>query len=187
MHIELWPINKPRPYAGNPRSISLAAIRKVALSIEQFGFQQPLVVDSAGVLIVGHTRLLAAQQLGLTEAPVLVANDLTDEQVRAYRIADNRTGEESDWDTEKLIQELEELGTINLDEMTGFDNGELETLLQDAVSLSGEDGPDLGATDNGFEYNEQYAVIVTCRNEAEQQATFEKLNTEGYTCKVVVV
>src|ERR1022692_3915047 len=112
MEIELWPIDRPLPYAKNPRKIPQSAIDKVAASIREFGWRQPIVVDAAGVVVVGHTRLLAARGLGLSEVPVHVAADLSDAQCRAYRIADNRAGEEAHWDTELLRLELSELGDI---------------------------------------------------------------------------
>lgn len=81
------------PYDKNPRNISQEAVDKVAASIKEFGFQQPIVVDDNMVVIVGHTRLKAAKQLGLKWVPVTVAKGLTDEQIRAYRLADNKTNE----------------------------------------------------------------------------------------------
>ncbi len=111
---EIWPIEKPIPYARNPRKISDEAVAAVAGSLKEFGFKQPIVVDSEGVIIAGHTRLKAAQRLGLTEVPVLVASDLTPEQVRAYRIADNRSAEFSKWDAELLNVELGDIGDIDL-------------------------------------------------------------------------
>lgn len=84
MQIESWPIEKVTPYAKNPRRND-KAVAKVAASLKEFGFRQPLVVDRAGVLVVGHTRLKAALQLGLTAVPVHVAADLTPAQAKAYR------------------------------------------------------------------------------------------------------
>src|ERR1035441_11025016 len=84
MKIELWQIDRPLPYAKNPRKIPQSAVDKVAASIKEFGWQQPIVVDVVGVVVVGHTRLLAARKLGLLEVPVHVATDLTDAQCRAY-------------------------------------------------------------------------------------------------------
>jgi ParB-like chromosome segregation protein Spo0J len=91
-----------KPYANNPRSASSAAVAAVAKSIKEFGFRQPVVVDEEGVIVVGHTRYLAARELGLKRIPVHVATDLTPAQIRAYRIADNKTAELSDWDEERL-------------------------------------------------------------------------------------
>src|SRR3982074_851240 len=90
MTIENWPIVRPIPYARNARRIPQSAIDKVAASIKEFGWRQPIVVDSEDVIIAGHTRLLGAQKLELSEVPVHVALNLTPAQVKAYRIMDNR-------------------------------------------------------------------------------------------------
>ena len=95
------------PYSRNPRKNQ--HIDKVAASIKEFGFQQPIVVDKEKVIIVGHTRYLAAQKLGMREVPVIVAENLDENQVKAYRIADNRVAEESQWDNELLNLELMDL------------------------------------------------------------------------------
>ena len=109
------------PYENNPRN-NEEAVEKVANSIKEFGFNQPIVVDKDNVIIVGHTRYLAAQKLGLSEAPVIVAGNLSDEQARAYRLADNKTGELAGWDFEKLALELEQIEDINMSDF-GFVEG----------------------------------------------------------------
>ena len=96
------------PYANNPR-LNDGAVDAVAASIKAFGFKVPLVVTADGVIVAGHTRLKAAQKLGLKTVPCIVADDLTPEQVKAFRLADNKVGELADWDFEKLDLELEEL------------------------------------------------------------------------------
>lgn len=108
MQIENWNINDVKPYENNPRKND-EAVEYVANSIREFGWQQPLVVDSDGVLIVGHTRLRAAQMLGISDVPVVVADNLTAEQAKAYRIADNKTSEASKWDYDLLNVELEDI------------------------------------------------------------------------------
>jgi DNA modification methylase len=141
MHIELVDIARVIPYARNPRH-NQAAIAKVAASIQEFGFRQPIVVDADYVVIVGHTRLLAAQQLGIAKVPVHVAEGLTEAQVKAYRIADNRTHEEAEWDKELLAIELGELDGAGFDlELTGFNPDELDALLleEQADGLTDED------------------------------------------------
>jgi ParB-like chromosome segregation protein Spo0J len=126
MRIEMWSIDKVIPYGRNARKIPPEAINKVAASIQEFGFRQPIVVDKAGVIICGHTRLLAAQKLGLTQVPVHVADNLTPSQVRSYRLLDNRSHEESSWDADLLGFELLDLKTLGVDlEFTGFDSDEL--------------------------------------------------------------
>ena len=102
MQVEQWPIDKPIRYARNARKIPQSAIDKVAASIKEFGWRQPIVVDAQAVIIAGHTRLLAAQKLGLAEVPVHVAHALTPAQVKAYRLLDNRSNQESQWDFELL-------------------------------------------------------------------------------------
>src|ERR671925_2234981 len=97
MKIELRKLSDIKPYAGNPR-LNDDAVAAVAASIREFGFRQPIVVDAEGVIICGHTRYKAAEQLGLEKVPVHVAKDLTPEQIKAYRIADNKSAELSDWD-----------------------------------------------------------------------------------------
>ena len=128
MKVTLKEITSIKPYEENPRIITDGAIKAVAASIEQFGFQQPIVVDKNGVIIVGHTRLLAAQSLNLKKVPVVVADTLTDEQVAAYRLADNKTGELSGWNLAKLEKELENIVDIDMSEF-GFE--ELEDELED--------------------------------------------------------
>jgi DNA modification methylase len=129
MKVELVSINKVIPYARNPRN-NQNAVAKVAGSIREFGFRQPIVVDKDLVIIAGHTRLLAAQQLGLKQVPIHIAEGLTDVQIKAYRIADNRTHEESEWNDELLALELGELKDLEFDlDLTGFDPDELDKLL----------------------------------------------------------
>ena len=106
------------PYENNPR-INAAAVDKVAASIKEFGFQQPIVVDKNMVVIVGHTRLKAAKKLGLKNVPVTVA-DLSEEQANAYRLADNKVGEAAEWDTDRLIEELDKILSIDMSDF-GFD------------------------------------------------------------------
>jgi hypothetical protein len=107
--IKTLPIGSIRPSTDNPRRIPPSAVDIVAKSITEFGWQQPIVVDTQHVVIAGHTRLLAAKQLRLDTVPVVVADNLTPEQVRAYRIADNRSGDFTSWDFTELTQQLNEL------------------------------------------------------------------------------
>lgn len=124
------PLSKIIPYAKNPRTND-DAVDKVAASIREFGFQQPIVVDEKMIVIAGHTRLKAAQQLGLKTAPVHVAVGMSEEMARAYRIADNKTAEASGWDTALLTEELEFLLEDGIDlSLTGFDDKEIKDLFK---------------------------------------------------------
>ncbi len=113
MKIEMWAVERITPYARNARQIPPEAVDKVASSIREFSFRQPIVVDAQGVIICGHTRLLAARKLGMREVPVHVAANLTPTQVRAYRLLDNRSHEETKWDSDLLAFELVELKDLD--------------------------------------------------------------------------
>ncbi len=138
-----WPLERITPYARNPRKIPPEAVDKVKRSIRKFGWRQPIVVDREGVIIVGHTRLLAAYKLGLREAPVHVAENLTPAQVRAYRLLDNRSHEESGWDEDLLGLELLDLKGMGIDlDLTGFDLDEIDEFLARAEGGEGLTDPD---------------------------------------------
>lgn len=140
MKVESWRLERVIPYDRNPRDNS-GAVAKVAASLKEFGWQQPLVVDVEGVLIVGHTRLLAAQQLGFETVPVVVARELSATQVKAYRLADNRTHEEATWIDGLLGEELRELDLAGFDlRATGFEDREIAKTLSAAVrsAIGGE-------------------------------------------------
>jgi DNA modification methylase len=143
MKIEMRLTIKIIPYARNARKIPQQAIDKVAASIEEFGWRQPIVVDHDGIIIVGHVRLLAAQKLGLKDVPVHVADNLTPAQVRAYRLLDNRSHEETSWDEELLGLELLDLKGIGVDlDLTGFDMPEIDDLLSRIGITTGLTDPD---------------------------------------------
>lgn len=118
--------NKLREYSNNPRNND-NAVEAVAASIKEFGFKVPIVVDADNVIVAGHTRLKAAKLLGLDKVPCIVADDLTPEQVKAFRVADNKTAELAEWDFELLESELAELASMDFDmEQFGFDELESE-------------------------------------------------------------
>jgi len=132
--VEQWKIDDVKPYANNPR-VNDQAIDAVACSIQEFGFRQPIVVDEEGVIIVGHTRYKAAQKLGLEKVPIHVARGLTPAQIKAYRLADNKTGELAEWDYDLLPIELADLQGMNFDlDLIGFDVNELAKLLGTGVA-----------------------------------------------------
>lgn len=133
MQVESRSIREIKPYEHNPRSND-GAVDAVAASIKEFGWQQPIVVDKDGVIIAGHTRYKAAKKLGLKEVPVVVAENLTDEQVRAYRLADNKTGELAEWDFSALEEELSGIAEIDMSQF-GFDANISPDAFGDAFSL----------------------------------------------------
>ena len=127
--IVMLPVSEVRPYEKNPRK-NAEAVKYVKASIEKFGFKQPIVIDSNRVIICGHTRLEAAKSLGMAEVPCIVADDLTDAQVKALRLADNKVAEFSEWEMNLLGEELGELAEISDIDMGdfGFDLSEFDNI-----------------------------------------------------------
>lgn len=119
MEVRNLKIDEIKPYENNPRN-NLDAVNATANSIKEFGWQQPIVVDKDMVIIAGHTRYLAAKKLGYDTVPVVVASNLSDEQVRAYRLADNKTGELAEWDFKLLDTELQDILDIDMSDF-GFE------------------------------------------------------------------
>jgi ParB-like chromosome segregation protein Spo0J len=128
MKTELWPLERLIDYARNPRKND-HAVDRVAAAIKEFGFRVPIIAKSDGLVVDGHLRLKAARKLGLVEVPVVLADDLTDAQVKAFRISVNRMAELAEWDNELLALELGELGELGFDlDLTGFGEGEIAAL-----------------------------------------------------------
>ena len=153
------------PYENNPRN-NEEAVEKVANSIKEFGFNQPIVVDKDNVIIVGHTRYLAAQELSLTEVPVIVAGNLSEEQARAYRLADNKTGEIAEWDFEKLALELEEVESLDMSEfgfaVEGLDSSFSESDSEDDIADFFEAAPNTQDSSASSKTVNADKKIVTC-------------------------
>lgn len=125
-HIEQWPVGRLIPYARNPRTHSDAQVAQIAASIREFGFTNPILVDTHAGIIAGHGRLLAARQLQLEHVPVIVLDHLSEAQKRAYILVDNRLAESAGWDEELLRLELAALEDENFHlELMGFDDEEL--------------------------------------------------------------
>lgn len=130
MKIEYKDIDELIPYENNPR-INEEAVDYVANSIKEFGFKNPIIIDGENVIIAGHTRLKACEKLGIKRVPTITADDLTEEQIKAFRIADNKVAEYSKWDLDKLNLELDD---INIDMSDfGFDLDDGEDFIQDLL------------------------------------------------------
>lgn len=141
------------PYINNPRD-NENAIDKVASSIQEFGFKVPIVVDKNNVVINGHTRLLASKKLGLEEVPCIIADDLSEAQIKAFRIADNKVSEYSTWDMELLQIELEALCEMGIDmEITGFNEIECMEMLEDIMPNTDDYDVDIDDYDDVSEGN----------------------------------
>ena len=167
MQIINKPIKELIPYEKNPRKND-EAVKYVANSIKAFGFKQPIIIDKDNVIVCGHTRLLAAKQLGLKEVPCIMADDLSEEQIKAYRLADNKTAEFAEWDVELLNTEL-------LDLEANFDMSDFGFEIEP---------PNENKERNEANYDENISVLVKCEDEAQAQTLFDRLTAEGYSCQV---
>ena len=175
MKIEQIDIDKIIPYINNPRKNLNSD--KVASSIKEFGFQQPIVVDKDMSIIVGHTRYEAAKKLDLKTVPVVIA-DLDPLKAKAYRIADNRLNEDSEWDYSLLNIEFTDLldNHYDLDNL-GFDNKELENFINN------DDSNILDTSEKDLP--EKYELMIQLDNLNDQEKLFNELKERGYNCKVL--
>jgi hypothetical protein len=188
MEVEMWSIDKPIPYEKNARVLSPYAVSKVAASIKEFGFKQPIVVDGDDVVVAGHTRLLAAKQLGMEEVPVVVANDLSEAQIKAYRLADNRTAQETSWDYELLGAEFEDMRADNFDaSLTGFEDDEIPVTLSEYVEVVNSSGVSSLTHDAWIKVpvpqspprqETVFSIVVSFKTEADSEAFFSLLKCE---------
>lgn len=171
MNIVLKKIEDLKPYENNPR-FNDDAVEYVANSIKEFGFKVPIVIDKNNTIVTGHTRYKASMELGLKEVPCIVADDLTEEQVKAYRLADNKVSEKSSWNYDLLDEELEDI--LNID-MSSFDF--------DLTNISDEI-KDVDRTDLSDKIFEKYEIIIKCTDENDLEQKYNKLMEEGYECTI---
>lgn len=164
MQLVIKNIDELIPYDNNPRN-NEAAIGPVANSIKEFGFKVPIVIDKDNIIVAGHTRFLAAHRLNMKEVPCIVADDLTDEQVKAYRLADNKVSEKSTWDDELLSLELGDIFDIDMSEF-GFVEKE-EPAEKKEVELS-----------------ESFELIIECETEEDMNEKFDMLKEMGIECRI---
>ena len=182
MDIQEIEIDKIIPYINNPRKN--LNVDKVASSIKEFGFQQPIVVDKTNTIVVGHTRYEAAKKLGITKVPVQIAN-LSENQAKAYRIADNRLNQDASWDTKLLNIEFNDLLSkdYNLDSL-GFTTDELDTLFlkssEDAdIGLNENIEEDLDLTQETLSDVKMIQLFFNADNESKFREAINKISKEN--------
>lgn len=176
IQIEQISIDALIPYARNSRTHSDAQIAQIAASIKEFGFTNPVLIDETGGIIAGHGRTMAARKLGLDEVPCLRLSYLSEAQKKAYIIADNKLALNAGWDDEMLKVELNDLSGMDFDlSLLGFDDIELGKIFDEP-----EEEEDLKEES----YSEVFNIIVECADEAEQEKIFNRLDSEGYKCRV---
>lgn len=178
MEIVMKTLKEIMPYEKNPRKND-DAVKYVAESIKQFGFKVPIVIDSDGVIVAGHTRYKAAKKLKLDAVPCIVADDLTEDQIKAFRLADNKVAEKAEWDFDLLASELDELFYFDM-EVFGFgdedeeDDEDEEPAAVERDDLSGQVG-------------EMYQIVIECASEAEQEQLFYRFTKEGLKCRTLIL
>lgn len=166
MNIVEKKLGELQPYENNPRKND-NAVPYVAESIKRYGFKVPIVIDKDGVIVAGHTRYLASIELGLETVPCIVADDLNEEQIKEFRLVDNKTSEFAGWDFDMLETELQELDFDA--EVFGFE-----------INIEDEDPADI----KEVEYHENISVVIECDNDEEAEDVFMKLTEEGYKCRI---
>lgn len=177
------------PYENNPRKND-EAVEYVANSIKEFGFNVPIIIDKENVIVAGHTRYKAAQELGLKEVPCIVVDDLTEDQIKAFRIADNKTGEKAGWDLEKLKLEIEDLD-FDLKDF-GFGEFELSILTDDMEPEPYDDDLINKYSENADEFLVNKRIMITYKTDEEEQFIRNLINEHReemkvvYTCKEVM-
>ena len=169
-------LDKLIPYARNPRKND-HAVDKVAAAIREYGFRVPILAKSDKTVVDGHLRLKAAKKLGLETVPVMLCDDMTDAQIKAFRISVNRVAEFAEWDDELLRVEFAELEELGFDlELTGFSVDEMANIFDDSEQ------EDTEPTDQP--YTEKFSIVIECESEEEQERIFNRLDSEGYKCRV---
>jgi ParB-like chromosome segregation protein Spo0J len=185
--IILQPVEALIPYARNSRTHSDEQVAQIAASIREFGFTNPVLVDDDGGIVAGHGRVMAARQIGMTAVPTINVGWLSEQQRRAYVIADNQLAMNAGWDDEALAAELSDLGEAGFDvALVGFSDADMERLLGLTDGGDGGGGATADKPDPGINYQEKFAVLVDCKDEAHQAQVYEALMAKGYACKVLV-
>lgn len=182
MEIKNININELKPYEKNPRKND-DAVQYVAESIKQFGFKVPIIIDKNNVIVAGHTRYKAAEQLGLKEVPCIVADDLTDAQIKAFRLADNKVSEKSGWDLGLLGDEIKELQDLDLDidlDLTklGFGDFEISMLTEDMEPEKYDDELIEKYSEHSDDFLKKERVIITYETDEEKKYLKELLGVD---------
>ena len=177
MEIVYKKIDDLKPYENNPR-FNDNAVQYVANSIKKFGFKVPLVIDKDNVIVTGHTRFKASMELGLKEVPCIVADDLTEEQIKAFRIADNKTNDMAEWNDDLLSIELKDI--LDDIDMTDFGFGDFElSMLMDDVEPDDYDKELIEQySSNADEFLTNKRVIITYAGEEQEEYLKKLLNVD---------
>ena len=166
-------VNDLQMYDNNPRKNS-DAVKYVVNSIQQFGFKNPIIIDKNNMIVCGHTRYKAARRLKMAKVPCIMADDLTDDQIRAFRLADNKVAEMSTWDYERLEQEFALIDPLEFDiaDFGFFPNFEPD---------EDEDEADIDVSTS----EKSYSLVIDCESKAEQKDTYDRLAKIGIIARIM--
>lgn len=170
MNIVYKSLKTLKPYKKNAKKHNKEQVERIANSIKEFGFTQPVIIDKNNCVVAGHGRILGAKKAGLKQVPTVCLEDLTEEQIKAYRLVDNKLNE-SEWDYSLLDEELENL-TEDIDmDLFGFDLAEEIEQEEDETKKKVE-----------FEVNKENKIIITCKTKRQTEDLYKRLIEEGYSC-----
>lgn len=172
LNIVYKPIKQLKPYKKNAKKHNKEQVEKIANSIKEFGFTQPVIIDKNNSVVAGHGRILGAKKAGLKEVPTVCLEELTEEQIKAYRLVDNKLNE-SEWDFSLLDEELENLSEDIDMSLFGFDDLMSEEELEEQMEKEVK-----------FKAKEKHLVIVSCKNEKETIKIQKEIEQLGYKCDI---
>lgn len=170
LNIKYMNIRDLKPYKKNAKKHSKEQVEQIANSIKEFGFTQPVIIDKNNEVVAGHGRILGAKKAGLKQVPTVCLEELTEEQIKAYRLADNKLNE-SDWDYSLLDEELNELWDDGIFDMTlfGFEMEEQHEEEEQKKKVE-------------FEVKKENKIIITCKTKRQTEDLYKRLIEEGYSC-----
>lgn len=174
LNIEYKNIRDLKPYKKNAKKHSKEQVEQIANSIKEFGFTQPVIVNKHNSVVAGHGRILGAKKAGLKQVPTVCLEELTEEQIKAYRLVDNKLNE-SEWNNDLLNTELSELWDVGEIDMTLF-NFDMDNLFEDETENKKK---------VEFEIKEKYEVHIICKDEKEMEKVYNKVKGYGQECKLV--
>lgn len=170
LNIIYRPIKELKPYKKNAKKHNKEQVEQIANSIKEFGFTQPVIIDKHDCVVAGHGRILGARKAGLKQVPTVCLDELTEEQIKAYRLVDNKLNE-SDWDYSLLDEEIEQLTDMDMD-LFGFDTNMTDEEQEKKKKVE-------------FEIKEKYEVHIICKDEKQMEEVYNKTKGLGIECKLV--
>lgn len=168
LNIKYKNIRDLKPYKKNAKKHSKEQVEQIANSIKEFGFTQPVIIDKNNEVVAGHGRILGAKKAGLKQVPTVCLEELTEEQIKAYRLVDNKLNE-SEWDFSLLDEELENLAEDIDMELFGFD---IDNLFEEEEQKKKVE----------FEVKKENKIIITCKTKRQTEDLYKRLIEEGYSC-----